>query len=151
MKRLVYMAVAAAVAAFLLAGGGGAATSASSANPSVQGKVMVQRFFTLLRSGDTEGLNALLTPGFQAVRANGGVQGKASYLATPPQVDRFSISNLKGTRSGNVLVVSYRVTVTETIGGRDQPVGPAPRLSVFQWQNGGWHLAAHANFGAIEK
>jgi hypothetical protein len=152
MKRFLYLAAAGAAAALLLAGAGGAGSSAPSANPTTQGKVLVQRFFTLLHDGNTKGLSALLTPGFQAVRANGGVQNKASYLANPPKVGSFTIAKLKGTRSGSiVLVVSYQVTVTETIGGSEQPTGPSPRLSVFQWQKGAWHLAAHANFGAIKK
>ena len=46
-------------------------------------------------------------------------------------------------------MVSYRVSVAETITGSEQPTGSGPRLSVFQWQNGAWHLSAHANFGAI--
>lgn len=150
MKRLVYVAVAVSVVALLPAGSGGAGASAPSADPTVQGKALVQHFFTLLQKGDVRGLNNLLASSFQVVRANGGVQNKASYLAKPPKVEHFSIAKLRGTKNDDVLVVSYRVTVTERIGGRDQPVGPSPRLSVFEWQNNAWHLAAHANFGAIE-
>ena len=149
MKRLIYVAATAAVAALLFAGGG-AGASASSADSTQQGKALVQRFFTMLSRGDTQGLNELLTPSFQVVRANGGVQNKASYLANPPKIERFSIAKLKGTRIGGVLVVSYQVTVTESIAGSEQPVGPSPRLSVFQLQSNAWHLAAHANFGAIK-
>jgi hypothetical protein len=135
----------------VLAGGRpvGASPSAESATPTAEGRALVQRYFVLLKRGDRSGLNALLAPNFQVVRANGGVQNKASYLANPPKVDRYTITNVVGTRYPGVLVVTYRLTVIETIDGVEQPTGPAPRLSVFHRQNGRWRLVAHANFGAI--
>lgn len=150
MKRLVYVAATVSAVALLFAGGGGAGSSDRSVDPTTQGKALVQRFFTLLEKSDVHGLNALLTPSFQVVRANGGVQNKASYLANPPEVKHFTIEKLKATKSGGVLIVSYQVTVTETIAGNEQPIGPSPRLSIFQWQSNAWRLAAHANFGAIK-
>ncbi len=136
--------------ALVAAGWTGAASSPPRpGDPTAQGAALVQSYFSLLSAGDVEGLDALLAPGFQAVRANGDVQAKASYLANPPQVGDFTITAVKGTKTDGVLVVSYRVTVTETIGGVEQPTGPAPRLSVFQWEKGAWRLASHANFNAI--
>lgn len=142
-----------AVGVTLLATGWGGSANASppTRDPTVQGKALVQRFFVLLQNGDTAGLKVLLAPSFQVVRANGGVQGKASYLDTPPAVGHFTIAKVKGTQTGSVLVVSYQVAVSEKIAGAEQPTGWAPRLSVFAWQNGAWHLTAHANFGAITK
>ncbi len=141
------------VALAVLVAGWWASSSPSSASvgPTAQGKVLVQRFFTLLHNRDTKGLNALLAPSFQVVRANGGVQDKASYLADPPRIAVFAISKLKGSQAGGVLVVSYQVAVAETVAGIKQPTTWAPRLSVFQQQKGAWHLVAHANFGAIKK
>ena len=140
----------AVVSAFVIAGWGASASFSSASDaPTTQGKVLVQRFFTLLHNQDTKGLNALLAPSFQVVRANGGVQGKASYLAAPPKVAVFAISKLKGTQASGVLVVSYQVAVAETVAGIKQPTVWAPRLSVFQQQSGAWRLVAHANFGAI--
>lgn len=144
--------VLAAGVALIVAGWSGAASSPSRpGDPTAQGAALVQSYFTLLHNGDAEGLDALLAPGFQAVRANGDVQDKASYLADYPQVGDFTVTAVKGTKTDGVLVISYQVTVTETIGGVEQPTGPAPRLSVFQWERGAWRLASHANFNAIVK
>lgn len=150
---LLAVAIALTTTALLVSAGSGSSASPSvgSANPRSQGRVLVQRFFTLLREEDSSGLNALLAPSFQVVRANGGVQNKASYLADPPKIDRFRITKVKGTRNAGALVVSYQLTVIETIGGIDQPTKPSPRLSVFHRQNGAWRLVAHANFNAIRK
>ena len=144
-------AVLTIVITVLLVGWDSAASSPSALNPTAQGKTLVRQYFTLLRKGDTAGLNRLLAPNFQAVRSNGDVQDRASYLANSPTVNRFALSKFRGSRHGDVLVVSYRITVIEHISGHDQPVGPTPRLSVFQRYNGAWHLTAHANFGATVK
>lgn len=131
--------------------GGGVASGTDKRTPTAQGQALVQRFFTLLQNQDRRGLNVLLASNFQSVRANGSVQDKASYLVDPPKVDAFTISDLRAKRSNGLLVVSYRLRVTEMIGGVEQPGKPAPRLSVFHRQNGAWRLSAHANFGAIKK
>lgn len=142
------VAVVAAGVTLLLVGWGSAASAPSAVSPTAQGRTLVRQYFTLLRKGDTAGLNRLLAPNFQAVRANGDVQNKPSYLAKPPKLNGFTLSKLKGSEHAGVLVVSYRITVVERIAGHDQPVGPMPRLTVFQRYRGGWHLTAHANFGA---
>lgn len=145
------LAVVAVGVTVLVVGWGSAAVSHSALNPTAQGRALVLHYFTLLRQGDKAGLNRLLAPNFRAVRSNGDVQDKAAYLANPPQVGGFTLSKLKGSEYAGVLVVSYRITVTERIAGHDQPVGPAPRLSVFHRYKGAWHLTAHANFGATVK
>lgn len=131
--------------------GGGASPQIGAATPTSRGQALVQRFFTLLQNQDRQGLRAFLAPNFQSVRANGGVQEKPAYLIDLPKIGRFKISNVRGTQSNDVLVVSYQLTVREKIGGVEQPGSPAPRLSVFHREKGAWHLSAHANFGAINK
>jgi Domain of unknown function (DUF4440) len=145
---LVALVVAGATLLFV---GWSAGSSSPAVSPTAQGKTLLRQYFALLREGDTAGLSRLLAPNFQAVRSNGNVQNKASYLANPPKVNRFTLSKVKGTEHAGVLVVSYRITVVEHISGKDQPVGPSPRLTVFQRYQGGWHLTAHANFGATLK
>ena len=147
------LAVAAVVVGAMVAGGGlarNAATSHQAATPTARARVLVQHFLTLLQEQDKQGLKKLLAPSFQVVRANGGVQNKASYLANPPKIDHFKISQLRGTESAGLLVATYRLTVREIIGGVPQPGQAAPRLSVFHQTGGAWRLVAHANFGAVK-
>jgi Domain of unknown function (DUF4440) len=147
--KIRFATLAAAACALVAAALSTAGTAQPLTSPTAQGTVLVQHFFQLLHDQDRAGLKALLSPSFQVVRSNGGVQNKASYVADPPKVDKYTISRLKGTRNGGVLVVSYQVVTTEVIGGVEQPTNPAPRLSVFHLQGGHWLLVAHANFGAI--
>lgn len=119
-------------------------------NPTALGTALVNRFFRLLVAKNVSALGRLLSPAFQVVRANGDVQDKASYLAHLPDVKAFTISKTAGRASGGVITMSYLLQVREVIDGKTQPVGPAPRLTVFAWQGGAWRLVAHANFGAIK-
>lgn len=153
------MPVAAASSVTAVAGGGASVTSARAvstsaravSNPTAEGTALVKYFFRLLVARKVGALGRFLSPAFQAVRANGDVQDKASYLARLPDVKSFAISRAAGRASGGVITVSYLLRVKEIIDGKSQPVGPAPRLSVFAWRGGAWRLVAHANFGAIKR
>ncbi len=118
--RAALLALVAIAAIALAACSSSAAPTAS--DPNAQGSALVDQFFTILQQPDqakTDQLKTFLTPEFQVVRAN-----------------------------GDLLVVSYKVITEETVSGVKQST-TAPRLSVFRWVDGGWHLAAHGNFGAL--
>lgn len=143
------LALIAITAIALAACSSSAAPTAS--DPNAQGSALVDQFFTILSrpsQAKADQLKTFLTPEFQVVRANGDQQGKDAYLQNPPSVASYTISDLVGTQSGELLVVSYKVITEETVSGVKQST-TAPRLSVFRWVDGGWHLAAHANFGAL--
>jgi hypothetical protein len=131
----------------------GAAANASPApsvpHPSITGRVLVVRFFTLLEHKDVAGLRAFLAPGFQVQRADGSADDKATYLAHLPIVRSFSISRVTATESNGALVVRYLAVATGLVNGKPYRPGPAPRLSVFTWNSERWQLAAHANFNPL--
>jgi hypothetical protein len=105
----------------------------------------------MLQSQDTAKLARFLSPAFQVQRPDGSGSGKAAYLASPPKVEAYEISDLVATRAGDTMVARYVVTASETINGALQKKDPAPRLSVFKKnaKSGQWQLLAHANFNAI--
>ena len=126
-------------------------TASSTAADQVLGTRLVNKFFGLLVAGDKAGLAAFLSPAFQVQRANGVGSDKAAYLANPPAVEAYELSDLVATRAGTSLVVRYTVTASETIDGQLLKKDPAPRLSVFRINGatGKWQLLAHANFNAV--
>jgi len=149
--RAAGLALLAAVALALAACSSAAAPPTS--DPDTQGSALVNEYFTILQQPDAakaDQLKTFLAPEFQIVRANGDQLGKDAYLLKPAAVKTFSISEVVATQGGDVLVVSYRITTEETLNGVAQSTA-APRLSVFRWVDGGWHLAAHSNFGALPK
>lgn len=119
------------------------------ADPTAAAKPLVTRFFVLLKEHDTAGLNRLLSPAFQVVRADGSTSGKTAYLANLPSVESFDITHVFATQSGSVLVARYVVTATGLVNGKPYTPGPAPRLSVFSWNGSRWQLAGHANFNPL--
>jgi len=56
-----------------------------------------------------------------------------------------SLSDIKITRNGPVIIATYSVSVAETIEGKRLTHRPAPRLIVFLKTAHGWQWIAHAN------
>jgi hypothetical protein len=100
-------------------------------------------------SGDPAVVEKVLAPEFQVLRSDGTGHEKASYLkAIPQQRIRPKISDIVATRSGDVMVVRYRLETDQTVQGKDVK-GISPRLSVFRRTAGLWLISAHANFSAL--
>jgi hypothetical protein len=100
-------------------------------------------------SGDPATVEKVLAPEFQVLRSDGSGHEKSSYLkAIPRQRVRPKISDIVATRSGDVMVVRYRLETDQTVQGRDVK-GISPRLSVFRRTAGLWLISAHANFAAL--
>jgi hypothetical protein len=120
-------------------------------DPTAEGVALVDGYMAILglpEDAKVAGLETLLAPGFQVVRANGDRQDRAGYLASPPEVETYAITDAVATQDADVLVVSYLLETSETVDGVAQTT-TAPRLTVFHWIDDAWLLAAHANFGAL--
>ena len=121
-------------------------------DPSAEGVALVDGYMTILglpADAKAAQLDELLAPGFQVVRSNGDRQDRAAYLASPPTVETFAITDATATQDDDLLVVSYTFETSEVLDGVAQQT-TAPRLSVFHWSGEQWLLAAHANFGATQ-
>jgi hypothetical protein len=51
--------------------------------------------------------------------------------------------------SGDNVVVTYMISVQETIDIEQLPTKPTPRLSVWKKGTGGWQWICHANLNPI--
>ncbi len=144
------------VAATVGVGAGSAPDRATSrpaphiAHPTRAARRRVVRFFTLLKRKDVAGLRRFLSPAFQVERADGSGSGKGAYLKNLPTIEKFRIRHVHGTKAGRVLVARYRATVTGVVNGQPYTPGPAPRLSVFDWNGNHWQLGGHANFNPLK-
>src|SRR5690348_6376721 len=89
-------------------------------------------------SGDPAVVEKVLAPEFQVLRSDGTGHERSSYLkAIPQQRVRPKISDIVATRSGDVMVVRYRLETDQTVQGKDVK-GISPRLSVFRRSAGRW-------------
>ncbi len=128
-----------------------AAAAASREGDTALGRRLVDRFMTMLKNKDLDGLRAFLAPEFQIVRANGTSATRSQYLADLPDVTSFKQDHFVVTRSGSTLVVRNMAVVDVAVGGQQSAATPAPRLSVFRRSphTGAWQMAAHGNFVAF--
>ena len=116
------------------------------------GAALVNEFIHIVTKPDEvkrADLTVFLAEEFQIVRSDDSRLDKPEYLLNPASITEAEISDVHTTEAGGVLVVSYTLSVSETLDGVEQTT-VAPRLSVFhQGEAGAWQIAAHANFGAL--
>lgn len=60
-------------------------------------------------------------------------------------IDDFVLTNFKSTVVGDNIVVTFTMTVAQTIDGKQLPAKPAYRLSVWKKGAAGWQRISHAN------
>jgi Domain of unknown function (DUF4440) len=112
----------------------------------------VRNFISAVARGDPAELDTILAPEYQIVRANGVTIAKEKYLEGFPSshtiTGDYSVTKLTATGTGDIMVVSYFLEITEKIDG-DDVAANAPRLTVFRYSDGAWRVSAHANFAAI--
>lgn len=122
----------------------------SLADPSATATELTTDYFELLVAKDVTGLEGFLSPAFRLMRADGSTTGKAEYLADGlPTIATYALDGIAAAQSGDILVVTYTAEVSGTANGKAYARGPAPRISTFAWEDGGWRLAAHANFNPL--
>jgi hypothetical protein len=127
------------------------ASSPALAQRNAPDQVLASEFLRLLQARDMTGLERFLANAFLLQRPDGTHLTKTEYLANPATVGGFSLSDVVGTRSGNVRVIRYTVTALETIDGQTVTRDPVSRLSTYVWRGGGWRLVGHANFTAVPR
>ena len=88
--------------------------------------------------------------GFQSVHPD-GVRDRAGEIALLKGMHfgDFTLSDFKSTTIGDNIVVTFTMTVTETIDGQRLRAKPAYRLSVWKRTGNGWQWISHANFTPI--
>ena len=110
------------------------------------GKTQVERFFSGLVQGPAA-LEPVLAESFQLIRSDGTLYDKAAYLAGLSRLSGYKISDVKTTRSGDVMTVTFRSSFEGVVGGIQQTAESLPRMAVFHQQNGTWRMVAYANLG----
>ena len=92
-----------------------------------------------------------IADGFQSVHPD-GPRDRVGEIALLKKMNfgDFTLSNFKSTVVGDNIVVTFTMTVAQTIDGKQLPPKPAYRLSV--WKKGAgvdWQWISHANLASI--
>lgn len=116
------------------------------------GKLLVDNFFSLIAAKDWTVLEKHVAPCFQSIHSDGARdRAKEMALLKKLNLGEYKLADIKATRKGDIVVVTYTVSVAETIDGKRTSKTPAPRLSVFSHTKATWQILAHANLKPLAK
>jgi hypothetical protein len=132
------------VAAFAVS----ASPAAAKLGPNPSDKRLASEFLRLLHAKDTAGLKSFLSPAFLLQRPDGTWLTKSQYLASPAVIESYTVTDVHGTRTGDVRVIRYTVQTKQTVDGQLLSADPVPRLSTYVMVKKSWQIVAHANFNA---
>lgn len=115
-----------------------------------EGEKLEKQMSADIKAKNWKVVESRIAEGFQSVHPD-GARDRAGEIALLKRMNlgEFTLSNFKSTTVGDNIVVTFIMTVAETIDGKRLPAKPAYRLSV--WKNGenGWQWISHANLTPI--
>ncbi len=118
----------------------------------VSGEKLVRDLWTSMKAGNWQKLEKIMSPAFQSVHADGARDRAGELkLIRGLKMGDYRLQDFKTTRQGPVLVVTYKVVVSETIDGKRLKRRPAPRMTIFYRTDQGWQWLAHANLRPLQK
>lgn len=125
-------------------------TPAFAAGSDALGKQLLRQLWGNMKKPDITAIEQTMAAGFQSVHQFGANdRAQEIRLIRGLNLGRYTLSHIKITRNGPVIVATYRVSVDETIEGKRLTSRPAPRLSVFLKTAQGWKWIAHANLKPV--
>jgi ketosteroid isomerase-like protein len=116
-------------------------------DPAVTARGLIINWLDALKDKDLDAVADAMAPSFQIQRADGSSADRAEYLAKPATVESYTLSDeIVATQSGNTLTARWSIRITEVLNGISYNDVTAPRLTVFEWQDGAWLIVGYANF-----
>ncbi len=110
------------------------------------GKDLVETVWKYMKQGDIDQLKTIMADDFQSLHQDGSRdKNEELELISGLDLGEYKLTDFVVTRNGNTLVVTYFVSVEETIEGERMDSKPAPRMSTFVKLGEDWKWVAHAN------
>ncbi len=112
---------------------------------SSQGETLERQRWEYIKKHNWKELDNLIAPYFQ-VSFFDGARNKEQFMNLVKSIDisDYTLSDFVVTEGPGVAVVTYEITLSETIEGQ-RFTSKASRLSVWQNDNGKWQTIAHAS------
>jgi len=115
------------------------------------GEDLVRELWNDFKTQNMSALENKIAPGFQSVHEDGARDAEAELkLLKELNLGEYTLSNFKVTQVGPVIIVSYFVSVQETIEGKRLSTKPAARFSIFLKTDSSWQWIAHANLNPLK-
>ena len=115
-----------------------------------EGERLERQIAADIRAKNWKAVETRIAEGFQSVHPD-GIRDRAGEIALLKRMNlgEFTLSNFKSTAIGDNIVVTFTMTVAETIDSKRLPAKPACRLSVWKKGGNGWQWISHANLAPI--
>lgn len=117
----------------------------------IEGEQLERQIWSDIKAKNWAAVEAGIAGGFQSVHPD-GARDRDAELALIKGLDLgdYSLQGFKVTRNNDDLIVTYWISVQETIDGKRLSSKPAMRLSVWeQNDSGGWQWISHANLNPL--
>lgn len=143
MKKIAWIAGLAALVLFA-----GRNAPASDLGP---GEDLERQMWKDLKAKNWERVESRIAEGFQSIHQDGARdRNQEIALLKGLNLGDYTLSDFKETSSGGTIVVTYFISVKETIDGKILGTAPAGRISIWVKTDKGWQWAAHANLNPLK-
>lgn len=115
------------------------------------GEKLVRQLWVDMSSKNIKAIEKYTAPGFQSIHDDGARDRIGEInLIKGLNIKKYTLSNIKVTQEGPVVIVTYFVSVEETIDGKRLSAKPAGRLSAWLKTDSGWKWIIHANLKPLQ-
>jgi len=127
------------------------AFSETTENIDITGKELVQQLWVNFKTNNWEEIEKQMGSGFQSVHQDGTRDKDAQIeLLKGLDLSDYIISDYTVTAEGPVIIVTYKITVEETLEGTRLPERTVMRLSAWVKSGDDWKWIIHANLTAMK-
>jgi hypothetical protein len=114
------------------------------------GEKMERQMWEDIKAKNWKAVESKIAGGFQSIHPD-GARDRANELSLIKNLNigQVEFNNFKSTTSGDNIVVTYMISVQETIDLEQLPTKSTPRLSVWRKGADGWQWICHANLNPI--
>ncbi len=115
------------------------------------GEQLEREMWKDIKARNWNSVSEKIAPAFQSAHVDGARDRDGEIaLIKGLALGNYTLSNFKVTEQGGVIVVTYFVSVEETIDNTRLSSAPATRLSVWTQTDGRWQWIAHVNLRALK-
>ena len=116
-----------------------------------KGEELLNQLWTDLKASDVDAIEKYISPEYQSVHEDGARNREEELeLVKNLKLGDYTLTDIKITENDSMIVVTYFVSVEETIAGKKLSSTPAARLSAWQKTDEGWMWIIHANLKALK-
>jgi len=114
------------------------------------GEKMEKQMWEDIKAKNSKAVESKIADAFQSVHPD-GARDRANEISLIKnlKVGQVEFNDFKSTMNGDNIVVTYMISVQETIDLERLPTKPTPRLSVWRKGAAGWQWICHANLNPI--